>query len=220
MVILFIRTVIFYIFLTLCLRLMGKRQIGELQLTEFVVALMISDIAVLPITDCDIPLSHGLIPVVTLSCLEIISSFVFARCPRLRRKLEGQPILLMYKGVISEENLQRTRVTMDELFAEVRANGYSDIADIQYIVFEQTGKISIIPKTAKTAATAADVGSSAQENGIAHAVVIDGVVDEAALKAANRTHEWLGTKLGKTPLKRILYMTVDDAGKASIKTRD
>ena len=119
MSVLFIRTLIFYLALILLMRLMGKRQIGELQTTEFVTAMMLSDIAVLPITDNEIPLMHGLVPLITLACLEIVNSYICSISPRIRRFIEGRPILLLGKGKISRANLKRTRLSLDELLTDV-----------------------------------------------------------------------------------------------------
>jgi len=221
MVTLFLRTVIFYIILTACMHLMGKRQLGELQMTEFVVAMMLSDMAVIPITDSDIPLLHGIIPLVALSCLEVISAYACLKSPALRRLAEGRPIILLGKGKIDEKNLSRTRVSLDDLFAAVRGNGFRDISEIQYIIMEQSGKISVIPYIASSPLSTADAGKSPEETGIAHAVVLDGRINEDALSAAGRTKEWLTDKIAKskTALDEIQYMTLDDSGKSRIKEK-
>lgn len=142
MSVLFIRTLIFYLALILLMRLMGKRQIGELQTTEFVTAMMLSDIAVLPITDNEIPLLHGLVPLITLACLEIVNSYICSISPRIRRFIEGRPILLLGKGKISRANLKRTRLSLDELLTEIRVAGHTDVNNIDWVVFERSGKLS------------------------------------------------------------------------------
>lgn len=204
MSVLFIRTLIFYLALILLMRLMGKRQIGELQTTEFVTAMMLSDIAVLPITDNEIPLLHGLVPLITLACLEIVNSYICSISPRIRRFIEGRPILLLGKGKISRANLKRTRLSLDELLTEIRVAGHTDVNNIDWVVFERSGKLSIFEKGAA----------------ISHAVAVEGVIMEDAMKAAGLTSTQIYEELSKKNirLKDVLYMTIDDSGCVTIKT--
>ena len=131
MVVLLLRTFIFYVLLTALIRLMGKRQLGELEITELIIALMLSDIAVIPITDRDIPLLHGIIPALALTSFELIMSYMCTRSRMIRRFITGSPIILMAHGEVNEDNLDATHTTMDELFSEARIQGYADIAEIE-----------------------------------------------------------------------------------------
>lgn len=219
MFVLFLRTVIFYFLLAALMRLMGKRQLGELQITELITALMLSDIAVIPITDRDIPILHGIIPALALTSCELIVSYLCTKSRRIRRFVAGSPIILMSHGNINEENLDSTHTTVDELFSEVRLQGYADIREIQYIIFEPSGKLSVIPFSKYDSLTPNDVGKSVEDNGIAHAVVIDGEVIEDALKAVDKSKEWLFEKLRKsgTRVDEILYMTINDSGESKVQ---
>jgi uncharacterized membrane protein YcaP (DUF421 family) len=125
---------------------MGKRQIGEVQLSEFVAVILLSEIAALPITDRDIPLSHGLVPLVVIASIEIIIAFVCRKSSFLRKLVDGKPVVLVKNGKVISENLTKTRVTPDEIEAEIRINGYRHIKEVDTIILEQTGKMSVLPK--------------------------------------------------------------------------
>ena len=219
--VLFIRTFIFYFLLTLLMRLMGKRQLGELQITELIIALMLSDIAVVPITDPDIPLLHGIVPALALTSFELIMSYVCTRSRRIRRFIAGSPIILMSRGKVNEESLDATHVTMDELFSELRIQGYADIKEIEYIIFEPSGKLSLIPFSRYRTLTPTDLGINVKNEGIAHPVIIDGAVNEDALRGSGKSIGWLFAKLrqsGTSP-DEILYMTVDDNGHSNVRLK-
>lgn len=146
MVVIVIRTIIFYIFLTVLMRLMGKRQIGEVQLSEFVAVVILSELAALPITDRDIPLSHGLVPLIIISSTEVIIAYICRKSVKIRRFIDGKPIVLVQNGKIINKNLTKTRVTPDEIESEIRINGYRQIQEIDTVILEQTGKMSVLPK--------------------------------------------------------------------------
>ena len=191
---------------------MGKRQIGELQMPEFVTAVMLSEMASLPITDTNVPLTHGIVSVLTLSSLEIIISFILKKSPAVRKAIDGSPLLLMARGEFVEQNLDKARITLDEVFSELRSNGYRSPDEIEYIILEQTGKISIIPKAQFDALTPHDTAKSVPEQGIAHAVIIDGKTNKRGLEDAGKDRAWLENELKRHGAKpeEVLFMTVDD----------
>ena len=191
---------------------MGKRQIGELQMPEFVTAVMLSEMASLPITDTNVPLTHGIVSVLTLSSLEIIISFILKKSPGVRKAIDGSPLLLMARGEFVEQNLDKARITLDEVFSELRSNGYRSPDEIEYIILEQTGKISIIPKAQFDALTPHDTAKSVPEQGIAHAVIIDGKTNKRGLEDAGKDRAWLEKELKRHGAKQeeVLFMTVDD----------
>ena len=194
------------------MRVMGKRQIGELQMPEFVTAVMLSEMASLPITDTNVPLTHGIVSVITLSSLEIIISFILKKSPAVRKAIDGSPLLLMARGEFVEQNLDKARITLDEVFSELRSNGYRSPDEIEYIILEQTGKISIIPKAQFDALTPHDTAKSVPEQGIAHAVIIDGKTNKRGLEDAGKDRAWLEKELERHGAKQeeVLFMTVDD----------
>ena len=140
-----VRTIILYSVLLAAVRLMGKRQIGQLQAGEFVAALLISELAAIPMTDHDIPLSHGLIPLLTVTVCEVALAFCSQKSKKLRRLLDGQPIELVRDGKYITKNLEKARVTEDEIDAQIRLKGYADISQVKTVTLEQSGGMSVLP---------------------------------------------------------------------------
>ena len=147
MTVIMLRALIFYILLTLLMRFMGKRQIGEMQLTEFVTAILLSELAVLPVTDREIPLIHGLLPLLLIASLEVIISFICRKSASFRRMLNGDPIVLYEKNRYVEKNLTKARISAEEIEAEMRITGYESKTLVKTVILERTGKISVIPKS-------------------------------------------------------------------------
>jgi len=216
--VIFLRTVIFYIVLAAIMRLMGKRQIGEIQLSEFVAAVMLSELAALPITDRDIPLFHGIIAVITLGCLEVITAFLCRKIPRLRKTLYGEPIVLVAKGRVIEKGLDKARVTFDEVMSVIRAQGYKAIDDVYYVILEQTGKISVLPKAEVSPLTPKDAGVKVGEIGLDMPVVIEGVEIKSFMSQAEKTKGDIEKELrrGGIPKKKCVALTFDENGRAKL----
>ena len=209
-----IRTILFFIVLTAIMRVTGKRQIGEMQVSEFVTAFLISEMAALPITDIDIPLLHGIIAVTVLGCIETIVSYVIQRSVTVRGALLGEPVILIANGRIIEASLKKARITLDEVFAQIRGAGYRNIGDIDYVILEQNGKMSVLPKADFDTTTPSDLGIKVENNGITHPVIIDGkqrkcFVHYSGIKPKDIDVE---LKRQKADIEDILYMTCDDAG--------
>ena len=150
MVIILIRTLFFYILLTLAMKLMGKRQIGEMELSELVTTVLISELAVFPITDTDIPLMYGLLPVLLIASLEVIISFACQRSKKMLILLNGNPLTLYENDAFIEKNLIKSRISTDDVDAQVRINGYESRADVKRVILERTGKMSVIGKDSPT----------------------------------------------------------------------
>ena len=145
MSIIVIRAFIFYVLLTLMMKLMGKRQIGEMELSELVTTVLLSELAVLPVTDTDIPLIHGVLPVMLISSLEVIVSFMSQRSKKFRELLNGNPIVLYEKGKFIDKNLVKTRISTEDVEAQVRINGFEGLEEVSHVMLERTGKMSILP---------------------------------------------------------------------------
>ena len=145
MSIIVIRAFIFYVLLTLMMKLMGKRQIGEMELSELVTTVLLSELAVLPVTDTDIPLIHGVLPVMLISSLEVIVSFMSQRSKKFRELLNGNPIVLYEKGKFIDKNLIKTRISTEDVEAQVRINGFEGLEEVSHVMLERTGKMSILP---------------------------------------------------------------------------
>ena len=147
MTVIVLRAFIFYILLTLMMKLMGKRQIGEMQMSELVTTVLLSELAVLPVTDTDIPLLHGLMPLLMISSIEVVVSFISRKSKKFRVLLNGNPITLYENGKFIEQNLTSARVSSEDVEAQVRINGYRDMKKVDLVILERTGKMSVIPKS-------------------------------------------------------------------------
>ena len=146
MTIITIRAFIFYILLTLMMKLMGKRQIGEMQLSELVTTVLLSELAVLPVTDGDVPLLQGLIPLLLISSLEVVISFISRKSQKFRVLLNGNPITLYENNRYIEQNLTKARVSREDIEAQVRINGFKSVDMVDSVILERTGKMSVLPK--------------------------------------------------------------------------
>lgn len=144
MAIILIRTLIIFLALIVAMRLMGKRQLGELELSELVVAVLIADIASIPLQNPSLPLSYGLIPLLVLFCCELIFSGLTYKSIRLRKLLYGRPNFIIERGRIAQQAMHRNRFTLDELTQELRNQGILDIASVEYAVLETNGQLNII----------------------------------------------------------------------------
>ena len=201
-----IRTGIVYALLTLALRLMGKRQLGELDIGDLVSTLLISELAAIPIDDPDIPLFNAIIPILFIFALEIILSTVKNKSKDLKTILDGDACFIIYKGRLLQNALFENRLSINELLASLRGAGVGDISDVEYAILEQNGTISVLEKGKST---------------LAHSVIIDGEltsdIKNFTLPKKDIEKELKRAKLTK---EQIFLMTVDDSGKAQIIEKD
>lgn len=211
----FIRTIILYILLFTLLRLSGKREVGQLELTELVVTFMISELASIPITNNNIPLLYGIIPAITLVCLEIFVSFASVKSKTLSRLLSGTPSVLIDKGKLNQKEMFISRLTVSELMSALRVMGVSSLSDVQYAILEPSGDLSVITKASETAPSAKDLNVKVRENGIQHTLISDGVVSKKQLKDCSKDEKWLFEHLknkGVNSPKDVFFMGLDDGG--------
>ena len=158
MILSYMRTIILYTALILAMRLLGKRQIGQMEPSEFVVAMLVADLASIPMQNNAIPLVNGLVPILTVMGLELILSHLSLKSIRLRKLLCGKPVILIDNGKIIQENLRRTQVTLDELSGHLREKDVLDIQTVQYAILETNGNLSVFPYPSEQPATARDAG--------------------------------------------------------------
>ncbi len=215
------RTIIIYIFLITIMRLMGKRQLGELEVSELVSTILLSDIASLPICDQDIPLVYAVIPIITITFFEVGMSFILTKVPCLKKLISASPAVLIDKGVINKRELSKNRISIDELLSEIRQKDIANITDVEYAIIEQNGKITVIPKAAFSPPKASDLGLSPTEQGLCHILVADGHVDKFGLNRTGRNEAWLSDFLHKrkTPLGEVFLLTIDDSEKITMIKR-
>ncbi|MDY4487789.1 MAG: DUF421 domain-containing protein [Candidatus Limivicinus sp.] len=215
MAIIFIRTLIIYFSLLLIMRLLGKRQLGEMELSEFVVAALIADLASHPLQDIGIPMINGLVPIVTLFCCEVLISGVAMKNIRLRALLFGKPSMLVEKGKIRQKEMKKNRFTTDELMEELRNQGYPDISSVEYAVLETDGRLSVIPYPSEAPVTPAQLKIEAEDKGYPVVVISDGHVIQSNLRLVGRDMNWLKQRLaalGIKDTKQVFLMTVNSAG--------
>ena len=207
----FFKTIILYALIIVGLRLMGKRQLGELQPSEFVVTILISNIATLPIEDVDIPLLTGILAILTLVSCEVIMCTVALKSKRARKILSGSPKIVIRDGVIDQRQLRDLRFSIDDLMEQLRQNNVFDIADVAFAIVETTGKVSVYQKFEARNVTAEmlNLPSDGQESAPPVVMISDGQLIEEALRYCNLRHEWLEKTLGdqKVRLEDIFLMT-------------
>lgn len=184
MITVFIRTLLIYIFLLGTMRFLGKRQVGELQLSELVTTLMLSELAVMPITDTDIPIVYALLPILTLLSLEVIVSFTAAKWVPLRKLLLGAPSLLIYQGRLNLEEMKKQRIGAGELLSELRQKDIANIRDVRYAILEDNGKLSVFPNASDSPLTPSDANIDAKECGISLPLIINGLPMKDSMRHA------------------------------------
>lgn len=212
MLIIFFRTLILYIAVVVSLRIMGKRQLGELQPSELVVAIMISDLASVPMQDIDIPLLTGIIPVITLIMAEVLLSFIALKSKWARKVISGEPSIVIYNGKIIEKELRKLRFNLDDLISELRFNGSADIRDVEVAVVETSGKLSIIQKQ----------NASAGEN-VPFMVISDGSINEEEVKRSGRTISSIKNELEKQgikSIKKVFIASISDDGSMFVQEKE
>ncbi len=206
MLILMIRTLFLYLLVVASMRIMGKRQIGEMQPSELVVAIMISDLASVPMQAIDIPLLSGIVPVLTLLVGEVTMSFICLKSRRARRYITGEPSIVVYKGHVNEGELERLRFNLNDLLEQLRIAGYPDISEVQVAVLETNGQLSVIEKT---------------KDGISelpYLLVADGELNENELARSGRNRKWLEHKLG-SDMSGIFIAMLSDSGNLYIQKK-
>ena len=219
MITIFFRTLLIYLILIATVRLMGKRQIGELEVTDFVTTLILSEIAALPITDTNIPVSHALIPMITLLFLEVASSVVLIRLPGLKALVSARPTIVVSDGVLDQRALRSIRISMEELMGEIRQQGYSSMDEINHAILEKNGKFTILPKPEFAQPTAKQLNLKTQaDDPLMHVVFSDGRCNRAGLSLIDRDEEWLFEQLrarGHDP-RKLFCVTASRAGELCV----
>ena len=222
MLISFIRTLILYSVLILVIRLMGKRQIGEMEPSEFVVTMLIANLAAIPMQDTAIPLLSGLVPILVILGVELILAVLSLHCIRVRTFFCGKPVILMEHGKILEKNLKRTRVNLDELTMHLREKDIFDLTEVKYAILETNGQLSTLLYAKDRPANARDAGIQASETELPVTLISAGKLLGDNLSVAKKDRIWLETELKKRncPQKQVLLMTVDSAGKIYLVRRE
>ena len=216
MVIAVVRTVILYLIIIFGIRLLGKHQVSELEPSEFVLALIIADIASVPMQDFGIPLLMGVIPIITLLCLAMILSVLTMKSLKLRALLTGSPSILIRDGRLDQKELRRTRMTLDEVLEELRLQGYTDLSAIRYAILETNGQLSLLPYADQKPPTARDMDVPVSDAGLPVVLINDGRLLSENLKRRGLDETWLHKRLEEQKarsVKEVFLLTVDEQGK-------
>jgi len=219
----FIRTIILYIVVLVSMRLMGKRQLGELETNELVVAVLISELAANPLQDADIPLLYGIIPAIILVCCEILVSGATIKSARFRSIICGKPSMLIINGKIIQKEMIKNRFTIDELTEELRGKSIMDISKVKYAILETDGSLSVLQYPSETPVTSGQMQIPAEDTGYPVILINDGQLLHGNLKLMGYNEKWLIKQLKSrniSSLKDVYLMTVNDLGQIYIAQKE
>lgn len=211
----FFRTMILYVAIILAVRLMGKRQVGEMQPAELVITILVSAVASVPMQDLDIPLAHGLIPVFTLIAAEVLVSALSMKWLGLRRLLSGKPVPVIRDGYIDQQALRKLRLSIDDLLEDLRLNGVFDLRQVAFGQIETNGQLSVLLQTADTPVTPRQMGLVSAQSGPFYVLISDGKADLQALGQLGRSEKWLNSILranGASDGKNVFLFCADKQG--------
>lgn len=214
MLVIFTRTLILFAVVIFTMRVMGKRQIGELQPFELAVAILISELAAVPMQDVGIPLMNGIIPILTLIIAQMTVSFISLKSTKVREIISGKPTIVIANGKIQEDQLKKELFTINDLLEQLRINNIANISDVEFAILETNGQLSLIPKSQKRPVTAQDLNISTNYEGLPLDIIIDGKINDKNLKIANLSTTELLNKL-----KKFGISTPDDVFFASLDSQ-
>ncbi len=215
MILSYLRTILLYLILIAVIRIMGKRQIGEMEPAEFVVTMLVANLAAIPMQDGGIPLYSGIVPIITVLGVELVLSGLSLRSIRLRRLLCGKPVILIDNGTVLQKNLRSTRVTMDELTQLLREKDVLDISTVQFAILETNGNLSVFPYPKFRPACAKDAGVQVKNQHLPYTIVADGHLFPENLQLCGKDPAWLRRILQEkdTTVEDTWLLTVDSSDK-------
>lgn len=214
MLITFFRAIILYILVLIVMRLMGKREIGQLQPFELAISIMIADLASIPMTEIGVPITNGIVPILGLLVMHLIISMINIKSIKAREIICGKPRILIYRGKIDQKALKKERFTINELQEKLRSKDVTTIGDVEYAILETSGDVTVIKKPEKRNTIPEDFGISPEYEGIPYDLVVDGHVMHDNLKAIGKDYEWLKKEVHKFKIKpeEALIVTLDGKG--------
>ncbi len=222
MLITFIRAIILYILVLLVMRLMGKREIGQLQPFELVISVMIADLASTPMADVGIPIFNGIVPILALLVMDLLISAINLRSINIRKIICGKPSILVYRGKIDEKNLKKEKLTINELQERLRGNNIFSMTDVEFAILETSGEITVIQKPEKRGIIPQDFNIVPEYEGLSYDLVIDGKIMNKNLKQLGKDINWLQKQISKQGVKShdILLMTIDGKGEIFCQAKE
>lgn len=218
MVTIFIRTIIIYFLLLGTMRILGKRQLGELEVSELITTILLSEIASMPISNQSIPIFYAIIPLITIMTFEVVFSFLISKSATFKNILSTPPSTLIYKGKIQQRELAKNRISPEELISELRLKNVSDPSQVEYAILEQNGLLSVFQKSEYQQATLKQLAINGDENGIIHIIMSQGVWNEYNLKLLNKNKEDFEKYLRKKGVveNQVFLLTVNDTGEKTL----
>ena len=213
MLLILIRTAILYLLLSILLRGMGKRQIGQLEVGEMITTFLLSEVIALPIADKNLSLLAGIVPALFIFCCEILLSALKNRISALKRIVEGEPVYLIYKGKLLQSALKDNRISLNELLCSLRGMGVFAPETVEYAILEANGTVSVMQKESY-APLSKQMLYEKEDEGMSHPVVIDGEIQKKALALTGKSEKWLLSHLQKEqlPLQAVFLLTINDKG--------
>ena len=211
MILSYVRTIVLYLVLIIVVRMMGKRQIGQMEPAEFVVTMLVANLAAIPMQDGGIPLFSGFIPIVTVLGVELVLSALSMKSVRLRRALCGKPVILIENGNILQQNLKKTRITLDELTGHLREKDVLDLQSVQYAILETNGNLSVFPYPKEKPASAKDAGVAVRKQSLPITIISDGELMGKNLEKAKKNTAWVRRVLKErdADVSQTWLLTVD-----------
>ena len=214
MLIIFFRSIVLYTIVLIVMRLMGKREIGQLQPFELAIAIMIADLASIPMTDTGTPLSNGIVPILGLLVMHLIISLINIKSIKAREVICGKPRILIYRGKIDEKALQKERFTINELQERLRDKDVVNLGDVEYAILETSGQVTVIEKPNKRKLIPEDLGIMPDYEGIPYDLVVDGKIMYKNLQSIGKNYNWLKKEVNKFNMQpeEALIVTMDGKG--------
>ena len=219
-----IRSIIIYLIVLLVFRLMGKRQLGQMQPFELVLTLIIADLATIPMAEVSVPVLHGIVPLLTLVILHFILTIISRSSMKLSKFISGKPVIIINPKGIDYEAMKKLSLSTDDLFAALRECGYFNISQVQYAIMETNGKVSVMPKAEFAPATNADMKNKVQDSFIPIVLVSEGKIIKENIALAGlgeeKVLEIIEKECGKDiKIKDVLLLTIDQTGEAYLQTK-
>ena len=211
MLIIFFRAIILYILVLIVMRIMGKGEIGQLQPFELAISIIIADLATIPMAEPGVPISNGIVPILSLLVMHIIISLINLKSTKAREFLTGKPSILIYRGKIDERVMRKEGFTINELEERLRYNNIFNLGDVEYAVLETSGEVTVIPKPNKRPVTIEDLNIEPRYEGISYDLVVDGKIMDDNLRQIGKDYEWLKKQTQKFGIKpeEALIITID-----------
>lgn len=207
-----VRSAVIYLVLLLGLRLMGKRQMGELELNELVIAMLLSDLASTPLQDLELPLSYGIVSVLTVLTLSLLFSLLSLKSLRFRSLFCGDPTLIIREGQLMQQAMRHNRFTVDELLGELRAQGVTDLSTVKYAILERSGQLSLLLESGSQPLTAADAGIAPKSTDLPVLLISDGRLLKKELQKSGLDERWLQAVLhshGLSHHRQVFLLSID-----------